>query len=357
MPHIKNLLRLQLQHSRFSFLLFCGSIRQIPVFLRFAEKHGTILYKSTYIGRKDGGMPMTGKQDKVYLLPQTIGYYQLELTRLLEFERYGEAMELLRFLLDCDIGDKRTREEWQSLLDWMLTMIPEPLTTAVKEEAELTEEELFLQHLNEKAERDPQYTEKLLDVFRRPDSWDKQVLALEQLRYLHHPKIRDVLLQWLESRPLPPILQFRAMQILKLRGEKGSVKLRRNGKIYTADIADVPTSREEHPRPLQEIIQLVLNSGKRDEIPLEEFAGETWGEFVAYAFGTPLYAELLAETEKNRTAWAAAFHYMLLLTAHGTASTEEIKQVYGISGALEQKWEKAVRVFAEFSRTVFPSLS
>jgi hypothetical protein len=300
---------------------------------------------------------MTGNnQEKVYLLPQTIGYYQLELTRLLEFERYGEAVEMLRFLIGCDTADERAREEWRSLLEWMQTMIPEPKTDG-GDETELSEDDLFLMHIKEKAEREPDYAEKLLEVFKRPDSWDKQVLALEQLRYLKHPQIRDVLLGWLQSKPLPPVLQFRAMQILKLCGENGSVKLKRNGKTYLVDIRDVPADESEIPPPVQEIIERVLRSGLKDGIPLEDFAGETWSEFVAYAFGTPIYVEILAEPSEARDAWAAAFHYMLLLTAQGTASADEIKDAYGITEELDKKWERAVRVFADFSRTVFPSLT
>lgn len=298
----------------------------------------------------------SNKQDKVYLLPQTIGHYQLELTRLLEFERYGEAMDMLRFLLDCETPDTNAREEWQSLLDWMGTMIPEQPSGNLQEE-ELSEEELFRLHLQEKLEREPDYADKLLEVFKSGGSWDKQVLALEQLRYLQHPRIRDVLLQWLESRPMPHMLQFRAMQILKLRGETSSIKLRRNGKVYKVDVSDVPTGSGEYPWPIQEMLQNALRSGKAEGFPLEDFAKETWDEFVAYAFGTPLYAELLSEGEEGRRTWAAAFHYSLLKTAQGAASEDDMKDAYGIPEAMEPKWERAVQVLADFSRTLFPSLS
>ncbi|MDF2927600.1 MAG: hypothetical protein K0R57_6514 [Paenibacillaceae bacterium] len=300
-------------------------------------------------------MPDSNSSEKVYLLPQTIGYYQLELTRLLEFERYNEAMEMLGFLLNCETGDDRAKEEWQSLLDWMHTMLPEP-TVLTAEENELSEEELFLMNIRERASREPDYVEKLLDVFRRPEAWDKQVLALEQLRYLQHPRIQEVLLQWLQSRALPPILQFRTMQILKLRGEKGAVRLRRNGKSYLVDIRDVPASQDEFPLPLQDVLRRVLQSGLKDGIPLETFADQTWSEFVAYAFGTPLYMELLGEPLEARAAWAAAFHYTLLLTAQGTASAEEIKDAYGLTEAVESKWDRAVKVFGDFIRSVFPAL-
>lgn len=298
-------------------------------------------------------------QEKIYLLPQTIGYYQQELTRLLEFERYRETMDMLQFLLGCDTSDQKAREEWQSLLEWMQTMIPELLQPLPAEsgEQDLTEDELFLIHMKEKAEREPEYVEKLLEVFQRPDAWDKQVLALEQLRYLQHPRLRNVLRKWLENQAMPPILQFRTLQILKARGEGGSIKIKRGGKSYTVDIADVPSGSDEYPRAIKEIFQRVIRSDLNGGFPLEDFAQETWSEFVAYAFGTPIYIEILAEPVEARDAWAAAFHYTLLMTAQGSAPMEEIKEVYGITGELEPKWERALRVFRDFARAVFPSVT
>ena len=53
------------------------------------------------------------------LLPKTIDFYQIEITRMLETERYEEAIALLRFLAKCDSGDIRTNEEWLALLAWL----------------------------------------------------------------------------------------------------------------------------------------------------------------------------------------------------------------------------------------------
>lgn len=60
-----------------------------------------------------------GEKGNVILLPRTIDYYQMRLTRLLETDRFAEAAELLRFLLQCRTDDERTVEEWRMLLEWM----------------------------------------------------------------------------------------------------------------------------------------------------------------------------------------------------------------------------------------------
>ncbi|WP_438444370.1 hypothetical protein [Gorillibacterium sp. sgz5001074] len=295
------------------------------------------------------------KLEKVYLLPRTIEHYQKELTRMLEFERYGEAADTLRFLLGCETGDAWAAREWQVLLDWIVTMFPEIREGNAEEEPDLTEEDLFRLHLKERTAQDPGYAEKLLEVFRSPEHWEKQVLALEQLRYLDHPEIEPVLLRWLRTHSLPPSLQFRALQILKLRGSLGAVKLRRQGQTQLVEIGDVPTHVDEYPLPFQEIIERVNHFGAREGIPLVELAGQTWGEFIAYSFGTPLYTEVLSASLEAWDAWAAAFHHMLLLTAQGEADPAVIKDLYGITSSLDKEYNKALKVFKDFARTVFPS--
>ena len=59
------------------------------------------------------------RSSNIFLLPNTIDYYQFQITELLERERYGEAKELLKFLLDCRTSETETMEEWRALLDWL----------------------------------------------------------------------------------------------------------------------------------------------------------------------------------------------------------------------------------------------
>lgn len=298
----------------------------------------------------------TNNNEKVYLLPHTIEYYQKELTRMLEFERYGEAVEMLRFLLSCEGGEEQSRSEWQGLLDWIVTIFPEA-REGMPEPEDVTEEDLFRTHMREKAAQEPGYAEKLLDVFRDPSQWEKQVLALEQVRYLDHPDVNDVLLHWVQTQPLPPALQFRALQIMKLRGGYGSIRLRRMKHTYVVQIEDVPTSFDEYPVPYQEVLLRVLKSGGASDVLLSEFAEQTWSEYVAYVFGTPAYLELLTEPMEAWDAWAAAFHYMLVKTSQGAADAGEIRELYSITGDLEASWRNARQHFEEFAAAAFPSLT
>jgi len=130
-------------------------------------------------------------KDNVVLLPKTVDYYQMELTRMLETERYGQAMELLRFLLRCQTDDERSRDEWGSLLDWLSTMFPDHADgtrpDAGEWEEEETENDLRRNHVLQKAAADRAYADKLLEALRQPVSPEKQFMALEQLVYVDHP--------------------------------------------------------------------------------------------------------------------------------------------------------------------------
>lgn len=307
-----------------------------------------------------GGIGLRGgngqvQPENVYLLPHTIDYYQKELTRLLEFERYKEAVELLRFLLQCRNKDPQSGEEWQSLLDWLLAVHPETQWAADPEPAaDVTEKDLLKHHLKEKASQDPAYAEKLLLMFSRPAPGDKLLLALEQLRYMEHPDVDDTLKRWLSEKQIPAYLQFVAFQTLKQRGAEGTVRLRKNGEILLLEIVDVPESFGDFPQPFPDIIERVKSVSSVKDPNMEPFAEQTWQEFLAYIYGTAVYHKMTSEDDSQIDAWASAFHYVLLDTAFGFADEGEIREQYGITRELEGSWKTACEVFRDFAVTVFP---
>ncbi len=122
--------------------------------------------------------------DNVILFPKTVEYYQYELTRLLESEQYGEAIRLLRFLLACQSGDARAREEWQSLLDWLYMMFPDLIFKPESDlEQDLSETDLLREHLSAKGEQSLEYAQKLLESLKEHKDVDKLMLALDQLAF------------------------------------------------------------------------------------------------------------------------------------------------------------------------------
>lgn len=299
-------------------------------------------------------------RDNVVLFPKTIEYYQYELTKLLEGERYGEAIRLLRFLLACRVDDDRSREEWQSLLQWLEMMFPEltsmglaSMPAGLEGEEEVTESGLLRRSVQNKAKQQSDYAEKLLAMLDAGERSDKLQLALDQLAYLDHPRIDEALLGWLARETLHPLVQFKALQVLKLRGVKEQVKLMRGGEEVVLDIEDTPSGPDEFPWQIREMIARVQEISETTHPALSYFAQETWNEFLAFIYGTSTYAQLLRQEPGCVDVWASALHLMLLDKLFGGGNKEELLEMYGITSELEFQWEQAYRVMQQFAAVTF----
>lgn len=289
-------------------------------------------------------------KEKVILLPKTVDYYQIELTRMLEAGQYGDAVQLLRFLLKCKTDDERLDDEWQALLDWLETAVPEQPQES--DEDSESETDLFRQHLRQKTVIDSKYAENLLDTLLHHTSVEKKMLALEQLAYIEHPEIDNALHHWIENSKLHPIVQFRVLQILKSRGMKGKIKVHKESATAVVDIEETPPSFEQFPPQINEIVARVQRISEVNNPALFYFAEQTWHEFLAFIYGTPVYDQLLSQEEQETDVWAAAFHWMLLESMFDTNGVEEIKELYGITSDLTFSWERAFEVMNSFSRSV-----
>ncbi|MCZ8513311.1 hypothetical protein O9H85_12920 [Paenibacillus filicis] len=294
--------------------------------------------------------------ENVILFPKTVEFYQYELTRLLEAERYGEAMEALRFLLACHTDDERAREEWQSLLDWLQMMFPDvALGIGRAEGEEPTEADLLREILAEKTSRQEDYAAKLLQTLMEQQAIDKRLLALDQLAFIDAPGIDEALLDWLTDpdRKLHPILQFKTLQTLKKRGVSGTVKLPRNGETFLAEIEETPASFDQFPSQIQEIITRVQEISETQHPALSYFAEETWSEFLAFVYGTSAYRQMLRQDAAYVDVWAAALHLTLLERVFDGGNKEELQELYGITDEMSFQWEQAYRIMQQFASAVF----
>ena len=300
--------------------------------------------------------------ENVCLLPGSVEYYQTQLAGMLEMGRYREAAELLRFLLKCAGVGLQSKLDWQLLLDWLEDEFPDagqlPESDLPDEDLDNKEMEraLFQALVQEKLQHDPGYVDRLMESFRHRNAHDKQLLALEQLRYINEPQIDGMLKSWIEQDDLPSLLQFKALQVMKDRGMTGKIRIKRDDVVYPVDLADVPTTMEDYPANLQQMIERTMFVCETRDVNLKWFAEQAWNDFLAYAFGTPLYTRLTADMDESELdTWAAAFHYCLLQTIMGEADEEEIRQLYGIPSGMDKEWASALHVFDRFARAVFIS--
>jgi hypothetical protein len=152
-----------------------------------------------------------------------LDHYQVQLTRMLEAEQYGEAKELLRFLLQCQGEDARHYEEWDSLLTWLDMAFPEDgngedgtgfiLAKQEKEDDEATMREQLLNP----PDQDEAYVNQVLYIMQNHPMIDQQILALERAVYIQSPDLNDSIKKWLVTSQVHPVVQFKALQCLQAR--------------------------------------------------------------------------------------------------------------------------------------------
>lgn len=301
----------------------------------------------------------TGQNRNVVLFPKTLDFYQIELTRMLETERYHEAIELLEFLLQCQGQDERQLEEWQSLLGWLRTTFPEAAyndreAAELGDEVELdepthTQEHMMRDKVRLKQAEDRDYEEKLLrTAMERPVS-ERTLLALEQLAYLEQPEIDEQIIEWLQTdTQLHPLIQFRILQTLRRRGYRGNVHYMHQQERIDVEVETVPLDPTEFPIPFIQILERVADKAEVTAPNLFYFAQELWSQFIMSIYGTQNYLWISRGDDAEIDIWAAALHQTVAMTLEGTADEEEIRGLYGVTDSIRFRYEQAHRALQQF---------
>ncbi|WP_178382662.1 hypothetical protein [Paenibacillus sp. P46E] len=296
-------------------------------------------------------------KENIVLFPKTLDYYQIQLTVMLESERYGEAMELLRFLLQCQGQEERHYEEWQSLLEWLEAAFPyaahngDDNTDNSTGEQDLKEEDMARILAKSKLEEDADYPNKLLHKVMQEPLSEATILALEQLSYLEGGQIDESLTGWLEQTAVHPLLQFRTLQTLRRRGAQGTIGLLRSGEMSYIEIETVPLANEEFPPQVSQVLERVAEQAEVHEPTLYYFAQELWGQFMMSIYGSEEYRKLLEGEDAQLDIWAGALHQMVSESLNGTRQEEETRAMYGITGSMRFQFEGAYRSLKGFVKS------
>lgn len=269
---------------------------------------------------------------------------------MLETERYGEAAELLRFLLQCQGQDERLYDEWRALLNWLAEAFPN-LENSTGEHAapqEEDEEDMARRHLEAKLAEDAHYADKLLHtVINKPLS-EQTLLALDQLAYIDKPEIDEALIDWLGQQQLHPLLQFRVLQTLRRRGTQGLVTLFRSGERVEIEVEFVPMNPEDFPQPVHAVLDRVADHTQVQNPTLFYFSQELWSQFIMAMYGTKDYLALLNEEDDYIDIWAAALHKTVSESIPDDIVEQEIRSTYGITDSLRLRYEQAYRAMRQF---------
>jgi len=282
-----------------------------------------------------------GNRDNVYLFPNMLDHYQIQLTRLLEAEQYSEAKQLIRFLLQCRGEDERHYEEWSNLLAWLEMAFPEEARAELPGDEE--DEEEFRRIALKPNVQDEAYVKQVLYIIEHHPMADQQMLALERAVHLDDPAVDDVIRSWLERGPQHPAVQFKALQCLRRRGATGTVTLTRLDETATLDIEMTPLSWDDFPATAIAALERVESAVDSFDPTLPHFARELWKDLLEYLYGTPAFEWMQEGSEQSIDCWAAALHVMLMLTVYGTADDDAIRDTYGISEPLRFRYEQACR--------------
>lgn len=293
-------------------------------------------------------------KDNIILFPKTIEYYQVQLTRMLEMENYLEAIELLKFLLQCQGDDRRVFEEWKVLLEWLQTQFAS-LTGSEKTYELESEAELLSRHIQNKASQDQDYAKKLLDMLLHDETPEKKFIALDQLVYIEHPQIDETLKRWVETVDLHPLVQFKVLQTLKLREVNEDVTVNRNGELITVQVSDVPLTYEDYPEPIVQVMERVHQISEVNHPALGYFAEQTWKTFLSHIYGTNTYEHIAQQDSAGILIWAAALHYISIETMLGSIDVDETFEQYGLTPDAHFQWEQAYRLIKNFIDTAFRS--
>jgi hypothetical protein len=296
--------------------------------------------------------------NNLILFPKTEQFYEEEITRFLQKEQYSDAMQMLTFLLQFPNVDQHKTDQWEALLQWLQTMHPETVfpSMVVTEEEQEEEEELLRQYIQEKTRDDAVYIEKLLNMLRN-GSVEQQVIALEQLAFVDQSDISQTVKRWVTEKVRHPHIQFLALQTLRKMGERGYIELPKNGAAVLVEIEETPLTPEEFPAQIRDMIRRVGEISEMDQPDFVYFAGQTWQEFLAYAYGTPVYSDLLRLEEGTVDIWASALHAALQERLFGTANREELLDTYGIVDSMTLQWKRAHLTLQSFVNQMNPEPS
>lgn len=271
---------------------------------------------------------------------------------MLENERYGEAMRLLQFLLQCQGQEQKHYDEWTALLQWLEAAFPQYMNqgseTTEPDEEDISEDEIARRHLRSKLEQDAGYGEKLLRMAMNEPLSEQTMLALEQLSYLDQPEIDEALIRWLKEAKLHPLLQFRVVQTLRKRGHEGTITFNRGDVKAEIEVENVPLQPSEFPEPIIRILERVADQTEVHEPALFYFAQELWSQFVMAVYGTDDYRSMLTDDDSLLDIWAAALHQAVAETLSGGNEEEEIRAMYGITDTMRFRYEQAYRSVKQF---------
>jgi len=282
-----------------------------------------------------------------------VDQYQIQLTNMLEQERFEEAKELLRFLVTCQGNEKLYAEEWARLLEWLEQSFPTDGYKASSDNTDSKQEEFALRKaalsdMNQGTTED--VVSRIISSLSEGPSIDQQMLLLERAIFIESDLIDQPLIDWLEQNEhIHPIVQFKALQSLKQRGVKGFIRMKRISELVTLEISETPLELNEFPNSVNAILNKAISALELIDVTTPHLAEELWVECLQCLYGTNSYNWMLEGNESIEDCYAAALHHIIQLIVYGQVVDNEIREIYGITEEYRFRYEQAIRVIREIA--------
>lgn len=149
--------------------------------------------------------------------------------------------------------------------------------------------------------------------------------------------------EWLGRQPRHPFLQFQALTALKRLGAVGWVRLPPQGRRdVRLRIERTPLSPDEHPTVIREVPELVRAACEADCSLLADLAADAWRDFVAIAYATDVYPDIVRDGKRGLTpAWSAALHAAVALSAGWPFDLDRLMDTYGVGEPMKPVFRRA----------------
>ncbi|MEY4479389.1 MAG: hypothetical protein RLZZ267_67 [Bacillota bacterium] len=281
------------------------------------------------------------QSEKLFLLPIMVEQYRNQLSDCLKEEQFGEAIALLRFLQNCELKDTQLKQEWEQLRVVLETEFPE-----LVDEPALTERDVMRQIALQKADKDEDYIDKLVEMFIEGD--DLRPYALEQLGLLEYPLLQPMLLKWLEKVEREPFVQWMALQELRRLGHSEPIRMIKYGNAVTVDPEAIAIDESGYPAIWAEVGGLAFQVAEQQDPSVMEMIPSWWMSYYVLQFGSPEFQEWLERMNEEPALWAFLLHTRVAELVHGEFDIESLAGFYELQDIEPERLLGAI----EFMKTL-----
>lgn len=294
------------------------ALEYVQEILRLAPEHTEAFLAAADIliraGRLEEALPLVAQiwEEQSGNIAETFRTYLGLLLKLEEFERIRQLLEQATMI--------------KELTPFMheIQAIQETFQIVETQKEQWEEEDRFSrQTALQKAEMDPAYVLRLYEKL-EGGTFEEQLGALEQLKYIPSPETVSVLKEYMMLVYPDPMLKTFALRALKRMGETGRVFLYKFGQKSETVIEQVPLHDEEMPDGERKVLECLSRVAYQQDASFVSFAFQLWMEYLFAIY--PLHPPVDAPEE-----WAAALHYSVTRLLRMEQNEREVAELYHVS--------------------------